>query len=118
MKETNVKYILLIYHNDEQWTAKGEAEKQSTYIEYRKLRQELLDGGKFLGGSQLTAAATATSVRVSVGEPMLTDGPFAETKEQLAGFFLVEVDDREEALAIAARIPSAKNGTIEVRALA
>ena len=112
-----MKYLMLIYQNEQEWDAHTEAEVQKIYQEYGKLRQELIEGGQFVGGSQLHPIATASSVRVREGKPLVTDGPFAETHEQLGGYFLIEAKNLDEALAIAARIPSAREGTIEVRPL-
>lgn len=112
-----MKYLLLIYHDENSFTAQSEAERQEMYSDYRKLREELTSKGKFIDGSQLQPAKNANSIRVRNGKPLTSDGPFAETKEQLGGYFLVEVDSLAEANEIAARIPSAKTGTIEVRAL-
>jgi hypothetical protein len=102
-----MKYMLLIYHDEQSWDGITEAERQQVYLEYRNLRGELELRGKFLSGSELQPITTAT-----------TDGPFAETHEQLGGYFLIEATDLDEATAIAARIPSARTGTIEVRPLA
>jgi len=113
-----MKYLLLIYHEEQAFWALSEDEKQKMYVEYRQLREELTNNGIFLGGSQLRPATTANSVRVRNGKALTIDGPFAETKEQLGGYFLVEVETIEEANKIAARIPTARTGTIEVRALA
>jgi hypothetical protein len=110
-----MKYLLLIYDNEKQWAAHSEAEVEKIYAEYRQLRQELTANGQFLGGSQLHPIATASSVRVREGQELITDGPFAETHEQLGGYFLVEAKNLDEALGIAARIPSAREGTVEVR---
>src|SRR5512138_3095303 len=110
-----MKYLLLIYQDEKQWTARSEAETQRIYSEYRQLREELTKSGKFIGGSQLHPIATASSVRVRDGKELITDGPFAETHEQLGGYFLIEAQNLDEALAIAARVPSAREGTIEVR---
>ncbi len=112
-----MKYMLLIYHDEPSWNAISEAERQQIYLEYRKLRGELEASGKFITGSQLQPVTTATSVRVRDGKELITDGPFAETHEQLGGYFLVEAKDLDEATSIAARIPSARTGTIEVRPL-
>ena len=112
-----MKYLLLIYNNEQSWNAISESERQQIYGEYRKLREELLSRGRFVTGSQLQPIATATSVRVRDGKELVTDGPFAETHEQLAGYFLVEAENLDEATSIAARIPSAKTGTVEVRPL-
>jgi hypothetical protein len=112
-----MKYMLLIYHDEPSWDAITEAERQQIYVEYRKLRSELESRGQFVTGSQLQPIATATSVRVRDRKELVTDGPFAETHEQLGGYFLVEAKDLDEATSIAARIPSARTGTIEVRPL-
>jgi hypothetical protein len=111
-----MKYILLIYHDERLFMNMTEADRQALYLDYRKLREELMSNGKFITGSQLQPASTATSVRVRNGKPLATDGPFAETKEQLGGYFLIEAESLDEAKNIAAQIPSAKTGTIEVRA--
>lgn len=112
-----MKYLLLIYHSEQSWDAITETERQQVYGEYRKLREELISSGTFVTGSKLERVTTATSVRVRDGKELVTDGPFAETHEQLAGYFLVEAKNLDEATSIAARIPSAKTGTIEVRPL-
>ena len=112
-----MKYMLLIYHDEPSWDAHTEAERQQIYLEYRKLRGELEARGQFVTGSQLQPITTATSVRVRDGKELVTDGPFAETHEQLGGYFLIEARDLDEATCIAARIPSARTGTIEVRPL-
>jgi hypothetical protein len=112
-----MKYMLLIYHDEQSWNGISEAERQQIYGEYRKLREELLSKGQFVTGSQLQPITTATSVRVRDGKELVTDGPFAETHEQLGGYFLVEAKNLDEATSIAARIPSARTGTIEVRPL-
>jgi len=110
-----MKYLLLIYQNEKQWAAHSEAEVQKIYQEYGELRQELTASQQFIGGSQLQPIATASSVQVRDGKKLITDGPFAETHEQLGGYFLIEAKNLDEALAIAARIPSAREGTVEVR---
>ena len=112
-----MKYMLLIYHDELSWNEIAEAERQEIYLEYRKLRGELQERGQFVDGSQLQPITTATSVRVRDGKELVTDGPFAETHEQLGGYFLIEAKDLDEATSIAARIPSARTGTIEVRPL-
>jgi hypothetical protein len=112
-----MKYLMLIYQNEKEWAAHSEGEVQQIYQEYGKLRQELTASGQFLGGSQLHPIATASTVRVRDGKPLITDGPFAETHEQLGGYFLIEAKNLDEALAIATRIPSAREGSIEVRPL-
>ena len=109
-----MKYMLLIYHDEPSWNAISEAERQQIYLEYRKLEEELQARGQYLSGSELQPISTATSVRVRDGKELITDGPFAETHEQLGGYFLVEAKDLDEATSIAARIPSARTGTVEV----
>src|SRR6185295_7073985 len=110
-----MKYMLLIYLEEKAWASQTEPERQEIYREYRELIEELTRDGKFLVGDQLQPSTTANSVKVREHKTLITDGPFAETREQLGGFFLVEVKDLAEANAIAARIPSASTGTIEVR---
>ena len=112
-----MQYLLLIYHGEEQWEMLTEPERQAIYGDYRALRTDLEKAGKFIGGNQLQPTSTATVIRVRDGKKSVTDGPFAETKEQLGGYFLVEAKDLDEAMAIAARIPSAQTGSIEVRPL-
>jgi hypothetical protein len=113
-----MQYLLLIYHSEQGFEKTTESDRAAIYQEYGQLREELSAKGKFLGGNQLAATAMATTVRVRDGKRVVTDGPFAETKEQLGGYFLVNANDLDEAIAIAARIPSARNGTIEVRPVA
>ena len=110
-----MKYMLLIYHDENDWNKRTEPERQHIYGEYRQLIQELEAGGKYLVGDQLQPSATAKSVRVRDGKQLVTDGPFAETREQLGGFFLIEARDLNEATKIAGRIPSARTGSVEVR---
>lgn len=112
-----MQYLLLIYHDEGRWDALSEAERHTVYGGYRALRQELENAGKFKGGSQLQPTSTATVIRVRNGKTAITDGPYAETKEQLGGYFLVDARDLDDAMAIAARIPSASTGSIEVRPL-
>lgn len=110
-----MKFMLLIYHEEETWTNHTEPERQEIYAEYRQLIEELKSQGKYLFGDQLQAVGTAQSVRVREGRQLVTDGPFAETREQVGGFFMVEAENLDDAKSIAARIPSARTGTIEVR---
>lgn len=110
-----MKYMLLICHDEQSWTNQTETERQTIYTEYRQLIEDLKSQGKYLFGDQLQPAHTAQSVRVRDGRPVVTDGPFAETREQVGGFFMIEADNLDEAKSIAARIPSARTGTIEVR---
>ena len=109
-----MKYLLLIYF-DEAWNELSLAERQRIYGGQKEIADELRAGGRYLGGEPLQPAATATSVRVRDGKRLLTDGPFAETREQLGGYMLIDVDNLDQALAIAARSPVAAVGTVEVR---
>lgn len=113
-----MKYMLLIYHEEKAWDGFNEQEQQNIYAEYGKFTQEIMASGHHLGGSELHPSSTATSVTVRDGKQLATDGPFAETKEQLGGYYLIEAGDLDEAIGIAARIPSARVGTIEVRPVA
>lgn len=110
-----MEYLLLICQNEANRTKMTPAEETTLYQEYGQLIQELTAKGKFLGGNQLKPTTTATTVRVRDGKRVVTDGPFAETKEQLGGYFLVNANDLDEAIAIAARIPAARTDCIEVR---
>jgi hypothetical protein len=112
-----MKYMLLIYLDERQWESLSEAERQEIYGEYRKFSEEIVASGQFISGSELHPTASATSVRVRDGKRLVTDGPFAETREQLGGYYLVEAKDLDEAIGLAARVPSAKSGTVEVRPL-
>lgn len=107
-----MKYILLIYSDENDWT---ESERSHCYAESTLLTQQLHAKGQFLGASPLHSVTTATSVRVREGKRLVTDGPFAETREQLGGYFLVEAENLDEAIAIAELIPSARKGTVEIR---
>jgi len=109
-----MKYMLLIY-TDEKLYAPGE--REACFEESVQLTHDLSANGQYVAASPLQLVATASSVKVRNGEAIVTDGPFAETREQLGGYYIVDVKDREEALAIAARIPGAKLGTVEVRPL-
>jgi hypothetical protein len=107
-----MKYMLLIY-GDEQ--ALSESERQACYAESTQLAHDLHGKGQYLAANPLQPTSMATSVRVRNGKRLVTDGPFAETREQLGGYFLIEAKDLDEAIAIAARIPMARQGTVEVR---
>ena len=111
-----MQYLLLIYETESQfYDALSDPEKQEIYRQYHELIQDLQKSGKYKASHQLQPIATATTIRVRDGKKAVTDGPFAETKEQLGGYFLVEAKDLDEALAVAARIPSVHRGSIEVR---
>jgi hypothetical protein len=107
--------MLLIYDNEKIWTDMPEAERKSLFGEYMKFTQEIKDSGHYRAGDALQPIHTATTVRVRDGKTQRTDGPFAETREQLGGYYLIEAKDLDEATKIAARIPSSKLGSIEVR---
>jgi hypothetical protein len=107
-----MKYMLLIYSAENAIT---DEERQHCYAESTELTHELNSRGQFLGANPLQPVATATTVRVRDGKRVVTDGPFAETREHLGGYFLVDAKDLNEAIAIASRIPAARFGTVEVR---
>lgn len=107
-----MKYMLLVYLAE---NAISEAERQHCYEESTQLAHELKAKGQYVAASPLHPVATATSVRVREGKRLVTDGPFAETREQLGGYYLIEARNLDEAIGIAARIPPARVGTIEVR---
>jgi hypothetical protein len=107
-----MKYMLLIYGDE---NALNEPEREACYRESTQLAHEINATGQFLAAAPLHPTTTATSVRVREGKRLVTDGPFAETREQLGGFFMIDARDLDEALAIAARIPMARRGTVEVR---
>lgn len=108
-----MQYLLLIYADETTDPRPGTPEGDAFINAYWAFTEDL--GKKNLGGNALESVSTATSVRVRNGKTLTTDGPFAETKEQLGGYYLVEADNLDDAIAIAARIPSAKHGSIEVR---
>ena len=110
-----MRYLLLIYGAEEGWAAMSPEEQAAEFGGYMKYTQWLRDEGWYEAGEALQATPSATTVRVREGQTMTTDGPFAETKEQLGGFYLVECDDLDQAIEAASRIPGAKYGTIEVR---
>ena len=107
-----MKYMLLVYLAED---AMSDSEREHCYAESAQLAQDLNASGKYLAASPLHPVATATSVRVRNGKRLITDGPFAETREALGGYYLVDARDLDEAMSIAERIPGAKYGTIEIR---
>lgn len=113
-----MKYILLIHHDEAAFGALSEAERDAVYLEYRALREQITAAGQYVAGDRLHPTTSASSVRVRDGKQVVTSGPFAETREQLGGYFVVDVKDLDDAIAIAARIPAARTGTIEVRQVA
>jgi hypothetical protein len=107
-----MKYMLLIYMEEQ---AVSETERQNCYVESAQLARQLHANGQYLDAAPLHPVATATSVRMRDGKRIVTDGPFAETREQLGGFFLINAKDLDEAIGIAARIPAARLGSVEIR---
>jgi hypothetical protein len=107
-----MKYMLLIYADEQAWT---EAERERCYEESTELAHTLKSNGQFVATSPLQPVSTATSVRVRSGQRLVTDGPFAETREQLGGFFLIDAKDLDEAIGIAGKLPGARKGTVEIR---
>ena len=107
-----MKYLLLIYMAE---NAMSPAEREKCYRDSTQLAHDLKSAGQYLSANPLHPVATATSLRIREGKRLVTDGPFAETREQLGGYFLVDAPDLDAALAIAARIPAAAKGTVEVR---
>ena len=110
-----MQYMLLIYGDEKVWQTMSEAEIHKVYEAYTAYSKELAASGALRGGSELAPIATATTVRVRNGKVLATDGPFAETKEQLGGYYLIDVPNLDEAIKWAAKIPSAAQGSIEVR---
>jgi hypothetical protein len=107
-----MKYLLLIYGNEH---ALSETEREACYAESTQLAHQLKSSGQYLAANPLHPTSMATSVRVRDGKRFVTDGPFAETREQLGGYFLIDAKDLDEAIGIAARIPMARKGTVEIR---
>ena len=110
-----MQYMLLLYNDEKVWASLSDEERAAIVREYFTLTDKLRAQGKYVAGAPLRPTETATTVRVRDGERLLTDGPFAETKEQLGGYFLIDAESAEEALAWAARIPAARYGCVEVR---
>lgn len=110
-----MKYLLLICEDETRFGAMSEEENGELMEAYGRFHQELEATGKIVSAQRLQLSTAATTVRVRDGETLITDGPFAETKEQLGGFYLIEAEDLDEAIAWAAKIPSATDGSIEVR---
>ncbi|HET7232039.1 MAG TPA: YciI family protein [Longimicrobium sp.] len=110
-----MKYLCLIYDDESTWATMPKAEADAMMGEYFAFTQGIRESGQYVAGEALQPVSTATTVRIRNGKLSTTDGPFAETKEQLGGFYLVEARDLNEAIQVAARIPSARIGSIEVR---
>src|SRR5215471_2586391 len=110
-----MQYLLMIYHNEVEYAKNDAATSKKMLEEYGAFTQSIIKSGNFKAGDRLQPTTTATTVRVRDGKTLTTDGPFAETREQLGGYYLVDAKDLDAALAIAARIPGARLGSIEVR---
>ena len=107
-----MKYMLLVYLDEQAMT---DSERQECYVKSARLAQEIHSKGQYLDASPLHPVATATSIRVREGNRLVTDGPFAETREQLGGYYLIDAKNLDEAMGVAERIPAARFGTIEIR---
>jgi hypothetical protein len=107
-----MRYMLLIYTDEKAWAP---GEREQCYSDSTKLTQELHEKGQFLAAAPLHPVSTATSVRIRQNKRLVSDGPFAETREQLAGYFLIDASDLDQAIDIAGRIPAAAKGTVEIR---
>jgi len=114
-RRSMMQYLLLIYRKEKDRATRPETERNEIFQAYMSFAQGIRSSGNYVSGEALQPVATATTVRVKDGKTMTTDGPFAETREQLGGFFLIEAKDLDEATGIAARIPDARGGSIEVR---
>ena len=110
-----MQYLLLIYNNERNWMDLSEKDSKALMGEYRSYTERIAKSGHYKGGNALQPTSTATTVRVRDGKRQTTDGPFAETREQLGGFYLVDAKDLDEAIGLAEGIPGARTGCIEVR---
>jgi hypothetical protein len=115
--ETTMKYILLIYGDERRWAAMSQADMQRIYEGHKAYGEELHRAGAYRGGAELKPVTMATSVKFTGGKPKTVDGPFAETKEQLGGYYVIDVENLEQALAWAEKMPGMSDGTVEVRPL-
>jgi len=112
-----MKYLCLIYESEKNWANVSPADGEAIMNEYFAFTSDIQKNGKYIAGEALQPTHTATTVRVRGGKVSSTDGPFAETKEQLGGFYLIEAKDLNDAIQVAAKIPAARSGSIEVRPL-
>lgn len=110
-----MQYILLIYSSEKMWDGKTPEQINQVMAEYGSFTESIVMSGNFKAGEELQPISAATTVRVRNGKPQVTDGPFAETREQLGGFYLIEAENLDQAIQIAGRIPSARDGCVEVR---
>jgi hypothetical protein len=115
LERDTVRYVLSIYENEKLWESMPEKEAQAVMGEYFAFTEGIKKSGNLVAGEALQPVSTATTVRIREGKRLTTDGPFAETREQLGGFYLIEAANLDEAIAIASRIPGARTGSIEVR---
>ena len=112
-----MKYMLLIYDDEKGWAKLSETQQQQAMGEYMQFTQQLQSAGQYVTSSQLHPTSAATSVRAHSGKRLVTDGPFAETREQLLGYYIIEAKDLDAAIAIAVRIPGGPTGGVEIRPL-
>ena len=112
-----MKFLCLIYDEEKKWAALPQAEVEAVMSQYRAFTEAIKKSGHYVGGDRLQPTATARTVRIRNGKTSTTDGPFAETKEQLGGYYLINAKDINDAVEVASRIPSARLGSIEVRPL-
>lgn len=110
-----MKYMLMMYFEEN--SALTQEQREHCYMESTAFANQLHEQGKFLGASPLQPTSTATSLRLEGGKRIVTDGPFAETREQLGGFFLIDAKDLDEAIEIAGQVPAGRWGTVEIRPL-
>ena len=110
-----MRYLILIYGNEQHWTSMTPEATAAVLDEYNAFTQQLLDAGALRGGDELQPSFTATTIRKRDGQLQTTDGPFAETKEQLGGYYIVETDTLDEAIALASKCPAVSHGSVEVR---
>ena len=113
-----MQYLCLIYSDETMWQKMSKADGESMMAEYMAFTARIKESGHYLGGNRLQPTHTSTSVRIRSGNLSATDGPFAETKEQLGGYYLIEAKDLNDAIQVASRIPAARVGTVEVRPIA
>jgi hypothetical protein len=112
-----MKYLLAIYADETEWNGLGDESRQAMYREYAAVSDELARRGMMIDGAELRPTTAATTVRIRDGRTLVTDGPFAETKEQLGGYFVVDCESLDEAIEAAGKLPTARHGSIEVRPL-
>ena len=112
-----MKYILLIYGDEREWTSMSQAEMAKVYEAHGAYSDAMVKAGVMRGGYELQPVATATSLRFTNGKPKTSDGPFAETKEQLGGYYIIEVDTLDQAIEWAEKMPAMDSGTVEIRPL-